>query len=326
MSAADHSPTGPAADWPAALGRNGMEVTGRLGAGMDGAVYALADGSVAKVWQRQSSATLERLGAFYGGLDAAGLPFATPLIHEIRAVDGVPVTVERRLGGRPLQAVFEATPPPERALRTFVDILAALSDIEPPAAAWDLSVMDEPLPFHQGGSGSGRSWPEALVRLLDRRVAVFGSHLRSVLPDFDDLLGCVVAGLRCLPPAGPGSYAPRVIHGDLCPPNLLVDDDLRVISVLDWGYLTTAGDPAFDASLAAGFFDMYGPHARAVDDRLTGWMTGELGHQLERLHLYRAAYAIAAAHAYDPAGSDGHFAWCVGQLRRADVRSSLDLA
>ncbi|WP_281903969.1 hypothetical protein [Phytohabitans aurantiacus] len=31
--------------------------------------------------------------------------------------------------------------------------------------------------------------------------------------------------------------------------------------MLDWRFLTTEGDPAFDAAVAASNFDMYGPEA-----------------------------------------------------------------
>ena len=36
-----------------------------------------------------------------------------------------------------------------------------------------------------------------------------------------------------------------------------------------------------------------------------------------------AGYAVAGACVYDPAGRDGHFAWCVEVLGRADVRAAL---
>ena len=307
--------------WPEALGRAGVTVTAGLGAGMDGIVYALADGGIAKVWFRQSPATLAPLRTFYAELDAAGLPFATPRIDEILLVDGVPVTLERRLTGRPLSEFVRGDSlPPERAMRTFVAVLAELRQVGALPGAAALPVMDEPGPFRRVEC----AWSDSLTALVDRRVDAFGHQLRAAVDGFDALLAGVRAGLAALPGAGePGAAPETVLHGDLCPPNLLVDDDLRVVSVLDWGYLTTAGDPAFDASLAAGFFDMYGPHARTVDDQLSRWIVDELGATAERLHLYRATYAIIGANAYDPAGADGHFAWCVDQLRRSDLRASL---
>ncbi len=105
-----------------------------------------------------------------------------------------------------------------------------------------------------------------------------------------------------------------VVHGDVCPPNVLMDGR-RVAAVLDWGFLSTAGDSTFEASLAAGFFDMYSPDARRLDDLLTECFV-ELGHDRERMRLYRRAYAIITATIYDENAGDGHYAWCVNQLTR----------
>ncbi|GAA5031341.1 hypothetical protein GCM10023317_81950 [Actinopolymorpha pittospori] len=294
----------------------GLAVTNRLGAGMDGTVYALDADTVVKVWSRQTAPSLERLRAFYAELSAAGLPFATPLIHDLRSVAGTPVTIERRLHGRPLSEFIGAAGPTEHAMRAFAGVVAALREIESGSAARDLTVMDEPNAFY---TESALSWPQALLGLLERRVEAYADPLRAAVPGFDVLLDQTVAGVQALLPRTGG----RVVHGDLCPPNVLVDEELRVVSVLDWGYLSTAGDPAFDASLAAGFFDMYRPRARASDETLTRWFVTELGYAAPLLQLYRAVYAIVGACAYDPAGADGHFEWCAAQLRRDDVRAAL---
>jgi hypothetical protein len=92
-------------------------------------------------------------------------------------------------------------------------------------------------------------------------------------------------------------------------------DGDRVAAVLDWGFLSTAGDSTFEASLAAGFFDMYGPDARRLDDLLLDRFE-ELGHDRERMRLYRRAYAIVTATIYDENAGDGHYRWCVDQLTR----------
>jgi hypothetical protein len=58
----------------------------------------------------------------------------------------------------------------------------------------------------------------------------------------------------------------------------------------------------------------------------TRGFAAELGHPVEVLLIYRAAYAVATSNVFTPDGSDGHFRWCVAQLTRAEVIAALGLA
>src|SRR5690606_30400845 len=135
---------------------------------------------------------------------------------------------------------------------------------------------------------------------------------------FDRKLDSVLSLLHSLP-----DVEPQFVHGDICPENILVDSSGAPTALLDWGFFTTAGDNSFEASCAAGFFDMYGPDARSVDDTLVRRFADELGHPVELQLLYRAAYAIAGANSYGADGADGHFMWCAAALNRDDVTERL---
>ncbi len=95
-------------------------------------------------------------------------------------------------------------------------------------------------------------------------------------------------------------------------------DGRQAAALLDWGFYSTAGDNTFDAALAAGFFDMYGPDAQRLDNLLLDRFE-QLGHDRERMYLYRAAYAITTASIYDTDANDGHYVWCVGNLNRLPI-------
>lgn len=62
---------------------------------------------------------------------------------------------------------------------------------------------------------------------------------------------------------------------------------------------------------------------RATEARLQASFERRLGHDPERLDVYRAAYALATSTCFDPSGRDGHFTWCVDLLNRPSVRAAV---
>jgi aminoglycoside phosphotransferase (APT) family kinase protein len=264
---------------------------------MEGAVYDLGDGTVRKVWFDRRPEDVLPLRAFLDELPE--LPFRTPRIREIAAAEnGLAITVEDKLTGVPLH---EAGLPEEVGLDAFVTVVEALRGTIPGPASRLLPAVGE--------SFWERSWGASLAALVRRRAQVSQVHLERDIPDFPQLLQETLDALSQLESDGLS-----VVHGDVCPPNLLMEGE-RVAAVLDWGFLSTAGDSTFEASLAAGFFDMYSPDARRLDDLLTERFAG-LGHDRERMRLYRKAYAIITATVYDENAADGHYTWCVNQLTR----------
>ena len=267
-----------------------------IGQGMEGAVYDLGDGTVRKIWVDRRPEDVRPLQAFLDELPE--LPFRTPRIREVTAgVDGLAISVEDKLTGVPLH---EAGLPEKVAVDAFISVVEALGATTPGPAGTSLPVLNQP--FWEG------SWGESLAALVRRRADASGVHLARDVPDFPDLLNKVLAELAELE----GGLS--VVHGDICPPNVLMDGT-QVAAVLDWGFLSTVGDNTFEASLAAGFFDMYSPEARRLDDLLTNRFA-ELGHDRHRMRVYRKAYAIITATIYDENATDGHYTWCVSQLTR----------
>jgi aminoglycoside phosphotransferase (APT) family kinase protein len=206
------------------------------------------------------------------------------------------------------------TAPEPAAARCVIDILHGLRGVAATASMRELAVLDETRPFRAGPDG----FTGALRGLLQRRAGQFGPVLRSRVPGFDALherLRQRLGELEAVPDT--------VIHGDLFPGNILADASGRPLAVLDFGFLTTAGDPRFDAAIAACILNMYAPGARAITRALTALTAAELGYPVEVLLVYQAAYAVATANAFTADGSDGHFAWCAAQLARDEIAAAL---
>lgn len=293
----------------------GHPAVSQLGRGMEGIVYDVGEGLVAKVWFRRRRDDLLLTQEFQKELAAQDLPYATPLITEVREADGHTVTFERRLAGTPLLTLMQQERIPQAlAHEAALTAVTGLTRTEAGPAARALTVLDETTPLWAGHD----HWTQTLAALVRRRAAAHADLLRARIADFDRKLEQAARLLERVPP-GPD----RIVHGDIVPENVLVDDTFRVTALIDWSFLTTAGDHTFEASVAAGVFDMYGPDARVSDDALTTVLTERHGYSPARMLLYRAAYAIATANAFGADGADGHFAWCAAMLEREDVVETL---
>lgn len=304
------------AEWITYFAAEGFRAVEPLGAGMEGAVYKLDDELVAKVWGERSAEQLRLLGSFYAYLDSVGLPFLTPLFHEVREVSGRAVTVERRLLGVPLDDKRFATPGSwPIVLSALADVLGAFAAVPDAPQLRALPVLDEDAALWAGHG----SWSQALSGLVLRRVKRFGDQLRAAVPDFDARLEQLLRGL-----AAAESAPTCLVHGDLIPGNVLVDEELRPRAVLDFGFFSTAGDPAFDAAITASVYNMYGPATREIEADIDETLISRSGHDPNRLALYRAAYAVITSNAYDALGQDGHFRWCVDMLSRDAVVRALE--
>jgi aminoglycoside phosphotransferase (APT) family kinase protein len=304
--------------WLEYFTRNGYPGVTPLAAGVEGATYRLGDGTVAKVWGRRREAKLVRRQKFYADVARAGLPYATPVILQVEEIDGVAVTFERELPGEPLQKrlAFQDRELDPATVGCVVEVIQTLAGVPGTDNMRQLPVLDEDRPFWAGAD----DFPAALIALLGRRVARFGDLLRTHVPDFDRRYSRLLDKLAAL-----DRVPTTVIHGDLFGENILVDEAVRPLAVLDFGFLSTAGDPRLDASITAVIMNMYGPHAPAIADTLTDRFAAELGYPVEVLLTYRAAYAVATSNVFTPDGSDGHFPWCVTQFTRAEVTAALDL-
>jgi len=310
----DRSTQQTSADALAALADRGLVAGAVLGAGMEGVVLALDDDQIAKVWHGRSRTELERLRTFTGALADAGLPFATPRVLDVISDGGVLVTVETRLHGRPMRpAVGAETPVTDAEATALVDVLTALSLVTP-----DLALSVLPVLSGEPAFTPDQPFTAHLADLVQRRVAHSVQVLRGAVPDALQVADRTVARLRTLGPRPTG-----LIHGDLIPANVFVDEAGRLTGVLDFGFFTTVGDPAFDAAITASVMDMYGPHARTTEARLDAAFAARFAHPPQLLSLYRAAYALTTSTEFSASGSDGHFAWCAHMLQRRDIREAL---
>ncbi|SEE04464.1 Predicted kinase, aminoglycoside phosphotransferase (APT) family [Streptomyces sp. 3213] len=288
-----------------------------LAAGVEGAVYRLGDGTIAKVWSGRRPTGLERMRRVYEDIarHAVSLPFATPEIHAVEEHEGVLVTYERELRGTPLRSDSAIVAPPRelpaRETDALLTVLRALAAVPGTEAMRRLTVQGDDRPLWEGHA----RFPDALAALVRRAVRRHGDLLAAQVPELAAVVRRTTESLVALP----DSPFVSVVHGDLVPPNIHVDDTGAPTAVLDFGFFTTAGDPAFEAAVTAAVWDMYGPYAEHHTAVLTRLFAEELRHSPDTLALYRRAYALATYDLFSTDGSDGHFRWCAALLGRGSL-------
>lgn len=297
--------------WPGYFADRGHPGARRIGAGMEGVVYGLGDGRVAKVWMGRRPSGLELTRQVYVDIARHRLPFATPEIYEVQDHEGVLVTYERVLPGAAMRGDsahqdYERELPAHETV-ALLAVLRGLATVPGTDAMRRLTVQGDDQPLWRGHE----RFQDALGALVSRAAARNGAVLAMHVPDFRSGVERVRSALRSLPDA-----PVTAIHGDLVPPNIHVDTVGRPVAVLDFGFYTTAGDPAFEAAVTAAIWDIYGPYAQEHFTELTQLFAHELGYRHATLTTYQACYALTTYDLFGLDDSDGHFRWCAEQLRR----------
>ncbi|MEU6577580.1 aminoglycoside phosphotransferase family protein [Streptomyces sp. NPDC046805] len=300
-------------DWVEYFTSQGHSAVRPLAAGVEGAVYRLGNGIVAKVWSGRPPADLGLIRQVYADIAHHPLPFATPQILATEDRDGTLVTYERELPGSPLRVdAGDSQPAPAPVLTAqekdvLLTVLRGLASVPGSAAMRRLTVQGDDRPLWEGHS----RFPDALAALVQRAARRHGDVLGAAVPALATVIEQTTRALRDLP-----SAPLTVVHGDLVAPNIHVDDAGHPVAVLDFGFFTTAGDPAFEAAVAAAVWDMYGPDAARHTEELTRTLAMELNHDEKTLTLYQTAYALTTYDLFSQDGSDGHFHWCAALLNR----------
>jgi len=296
------------------LARAGYPTARALAEGMEGSVYLLSNETVGKV--RHVTSFAGEGDEFGAALAAHTLPFAVPtLIGTTLLSDGRTMRIERLLPGRPLDDFYDPAEGSldQRVIDAVGDVLDGLRELsfEVPARA----ILDG-----EHYEATAATWADVLVDLGRRRFARFGDQLEgrdtAVRRTVSDLLSFLASRRR---------RTSRMIHGDICGANVLVDDACQVTAVIDWGFFSVLAEPELDAAIASAVLDMYGPRAADVDALLTDALVERFAFDRDVVLAYKGVYALMTSNVYSPGGTDGHFAWCSRMLARRDVRAAAEI-
>lgn len=287
----------------AVLRRFGLSDQELLGSGGESRVYALDDDRVLRVFgPGATEAKVDGLGRFYETLDVSHVDFAVPDILEAGRQDDLVYSVESRLPGRDLSAVFEdlGFEARTRALRGLARAAGEVRKLRHGFDNYGELLADSPM--------SRDSWSRFLIDRAMLTLRASRTRLARDVPDLDRVVARWKADVHTLI----GSPAPELVHGDFFPGNVLVDDSGKLTAVIDFSPMTICGDWRLDVAGAEVFLEL-GDMDRPDDRQIVKHELNDRYHvPADVIDVYRRYYALY----FSAAGTDDPplYGWCVRQL------------
>ncbi|BAK33558.1 hypothetical protein MLP_05440 [Microlunatus phosphovorus NM-1] len=292
------------------LERFGLTERDRIGEGGESEVYALGRDRVLRVYRagHEGPATLiPQLKSLYASWAHTSIGLQVPQILDSGQIAGRWFTVDRRMSGGSLSAWLPTAEPDVRR-QALLDYLEATSRIQH---------LPSPVPGHARLLGDDA--PQLFPNLADLLTA----QLFRILPNSQQRLEADLPQIsriwdRLQEWLGARKGEPRLVHGDVCPPNtyltVLPDGRPSVTGIGDFSPHTLSADPMMDIAGAIMFCELETYDQAAAD---CAWLAGQAreryGPQLdEALEMYRIYYGFyfSNAHRFDRRLYD----WCLQQL------------
>lgn len=278
-----------------------------IGTGMEAFVYKYDEQRVLKIYGegKTSLSKLRILKEFYETLETSMPDIQFPRIEEIIELDGTLITIETFVQGRNMKDLIEACTEKDAELliRKHLAGLLKMREVNSQAAFKGIKL------FPEEAVSPHSEWHLYLSELLRYKLSTVETYLQTHVRTYNEKIDHLFQALS-LPYRGDYS----LVHGDFCPENLLVNADLDVTGIIDFGLMTMRGDFLFDVATGWLFFDMYDQYPFDFRSRYYNLVIETFGEVKSSISLYVLLYSIYSVNAYADDFSDGHAAWCVKNL------------
>ncbi|MBD3362153.1 phosphotransferase [Candidatus Dojkabacteria bacterium] len=293
-----------------------------LNKGMQCLVFEESEETVIKVYGTQiGKKNLYRLLDFYKSLDTSQVNFKVPKIKEIKEIKERILVREQKFRGVSLN-INRLKELEKKEIETFlasyVDTLFQIQYIKSSfiSKAEPLDLSGKFFEYRQYVD-----WTNLIIHNMNRKYDANRVEFEKEIRDIKQLMKLLTKEIKKIELK---EY--KLIHGDYFPANLMVNSNFKVTAVLDFGILTTLGDPLFDIALGWLFSDMYDQIKRfPIKDYVGNLIRKRIGDgNFKRLILYLLIYSLISADMYGTEDQErGHFNWAIENLKNREFRKLL---
>jgi Ser/Thr protein kinase RdoA (MazF antagonist) len=271
-----------------------------LGSGWESTIYALGATRILRIPRPEAGSEdqVRARAAFTANLPP--LPFDVPRVREISKIDGQLFVIEDRIGGQPMAALLPKLSGEMRAeaLRAYLAAAEAMAVATAPGEAFGDLLLDQPRRCDH--------WSDYLIARV--RTAAKDDVLAADISGFDGIVERFIARLDAIP-----DPVKCIVHGDIWPPNVMMNDALEVTGLIDFSFTTRIGDHVMDIAGAAYFPLATKSSSKADHAYLKQLILAKYGaEEIDRIELYAVWFAFDFAFNHDDATT---YAWCVNLIQ-----------
>ncbi len=276
-----------------------------LGSGWESTIYALGTSQILRIPRPGvgSEAQVRAQAAFIANLPP--LPFAVPRIREISKIDDQLFVIEDRIAGQSMAGLLPSLSGDRRAaaLSAYLAAAEAMSVATAPGEAFGDLLRDQPRRCDR--------WSDYLTASV--RKAAEDELLAAAVPGLDGIARRFIARLEAIP-----EPVRCIVHGDIYPPNVMMNDDLQVTGLIDFSFTTRIGDHVMDLAGACHFLSVTKACTQADYDYVKQMILAKHGADvMDRIGLYAVWFGFDFSFNHDDATV---YAWCVNLIRRFEAR------
>ncbi len=276
-----------------------------LGSGWESTIYALGAEQILRIPRPEAGSEnqVRARAAFTANLPP--LPFAVPRVREISRIDGQLYVIEDRITGQSMAALLPQLSGDRRSttLTAYLAAAEAMAVATAPGEAFGDLLLDQPRRCDK--------WPDYLTARV--RKAAEDNELAAAIPGLAGIAERFMARLDAIP-----DPVRCIVHGDIWPPNIMMNDDLQVTGLIDFSFTTRIGDHIMDLAGACHFLLATKSSSQADHDYLKQLILAKHGADvMDRIGLYAVWFGFDFSFNHDDATV---FAWCTKLIRGFDAR------